>query len=248
MFFMAETIGGASWDTIEAMRARIVRSLASEPSLAAASQSFALELVATFPTIMLARVFVVTRVSTLPRAERDIATDTARTLALGDALAESAPILALLGSAGQESSWNSRETSYGHRAIPLAGKLVESTPMIAAVLSSLDVDLGAFRADPGVQIRAMNGNLNKRFFVADARTATDAQGRHIIAAQDFVARYGIRTVFGMGGGFVNGMLTVVMMFTSELLQASEVDRLASFIATFKMGTSKLAEEGVIFPS
>ncbi len=245
---MAETIGGASWDTIEALRDRLGRSLPTEPTLAAASQAFVQELVATFPTIMLARVFVVTRMSTLPPPERDIATDTARTLELDDALAESAPILALLGSAGQESSWNSRETSYGHRAVPLAGALVESTPMIAALLSSLDVDLGAFRADPGVQIRAMTGNLNKRFFVPDARTATDAQGRHVIAAQDFVARYGIRTVFGMGGGFVNGMLTVVMLFTSELLEAGEVDRLASFIGTFKMATSTLAQQGAIFPA
>lgn len=245
---MAETIGGASWETIEALRERLGHSLPLEPTLVAASQAFVHELVATFPTIVLARVFVVTHMSTLPGPERDIATDTARTLALGDALSESTPILALLGSAGQESSWNSRETSYGHRSVPLAGTLVESTPMIAALLSSLDVDLGAFRADPGVQIRAMTGNLNKRFFVPDARTATDAQGRHIIAAQDFVARYGVRTVFGMGGGFVNGMLTVVMLFTSELLQAGEVDRLASFIGTFKMGTSTLAQRGAIFSS
>jgi hypothetical protein len=94
----------------------------------------------------------------------------------------------------------------------------------------------------------MTGNLNKRFYVPDARTAQDAEGRSIIAAQDFVAKYAIRSVFGMGGGFVNKLLTVVVLFTRESLQASDVDRLASFIGTFKIGTSHLVETGALFPT
>lgn len=243
---MTETIAAASWKTIEALRDRFNAEVASQKSLAGASQAFAALLVERFPTVVLARVFAVTPMSMLPDPEVRVATAAARALSITETLTPATPVLALLGTAGVEASWNRRETSAGHRALPLVGTFVKSAPMVAALLSSLEVDLGAFVADPGVQIRAMTGNLNKRFFVPDARTATDGRGRNIIAAQDFVAKYGVRTVFGMGGGFVDKMLAVVVLFTREVLEATDVDRLASFIGTFKMATSKLVESGALF--
>lgn len=240
------TIRDATWDEIEELRTRISSDLATKTSLVEASQAFVGEMCASFPTVALARVFVVAPFRSMSPVEQQIATETARSMDRSLPIAPTTPVLALLGSAGVVSAWNSRETSLGHRAIPLFdASFVQSAPMIASLLKSLDVDLGNFTGDSAVQLRRM-GVLNARFYVPDARTAKDDSGRNIIAAQDFVSQHRIRTVFGMGGHFVGRVLTVVILFTREELEAAHIDRLVSFISTFKMSTSALVDTGAMF--
>ena len=51
------------------------------------------------------------------------------------------------------------------------------------------------------------------FFVPDAATSHDEAGRLLIPAQDFVRRYGVRTVIGVGGQFAgSGMILVCVFF------------------------------------
>lgn len=84
------------------------------------------------------------------------------------------------------------------------------------------------------------------FYVPDAMTAVDSIGRHVIADRTFVEKQGIRTVFGMGGAYVDGTLVTGLVFASDKIPQLLVDRFPSLISNFKMATAKLAEEGRIF--
>lgn len=55
-------------------------------------------------------------------------------------------------------------------------------------------------------------------------------------------RYGIRTVFGMGGSYIDGKLAVVLLFTTELLSLATVELFPSLISNFKMATSHLVAQ------
>ncbi|HEY0189519.1 MAG TPA: hypothetical protein VGC42_00260, partial [Kofleriaceae bacterium] len=65
-------------------------------------------------------------------------------------------------------------------------------------------------------------------------------------ARDFVARYQIRSVFGMGGTYIDGRMAIFVAFTREALTPGVVDRFTSFISTFKMATAELVARGAVF--
>jgi hypothetical protein len=66
----------------------------------------------------------------------------------------------------------------------------------------------------------MLGGRNGTFYVQDARTAVDSLGRHVIAARDFAQEFAIRTVFGMGGAYVDGTMAVAIFFCPKRFRAS----------------------------
>jgi hypothetical protein len=144
-----------------------------------------------------------------------------------------------LGTAGVEPAWCDRRLSTGHRAIPLLNRtFVQNAPMIAKLLADLEVDLAGLDNGSPIVTRRMLGGLNNMFFVPDAQ-APERDGRHVIAARDFVRVRGIRTVFGMGGAYVDGTLVVAIAFTTELVDRAAVDRFPSLIGNFKMATTSL---------
>jgi hypothetical protein len=233
------TIRSTRWETIQSLHAELDRQVAEAGCIADAAQRFAAAFAGSFDTVALARVFVVLPLRTLPAAERAAAEAVAK--ATARTLAETTPVLALVGTAGNEAAWNDRTQSHGHRAIPLVdAELVQGAPMIAELLASLRVELAQIGRDAPAELRTLTGGLNARFYVPDARTTLDRQGRHIIAARDFVDRYEIETVFGMGGRYASGALVAAILFTTETLEAREVDRFPSFISTFKMATAEHA--------
>jgi hypothetical protein len=227
-------IAEASWGEINALRDRLMAHKAS--SLEGAAQGFAEDLARTFPTVVLARVFVTRPLDRLPPDERACAA----TAAAGDAaLRPHTRILSLLGTAGVEPSWRDRRLSTGHRAIPLLNRrFVQNAPMIAKLLADLEVDLAGLDDGSPIVTRRMLGGLNNMFFVHDAQAA-ERDGRHVIAAQDFVKLRGVRTVFGMGGAYVDGTLVIAITFTTELIDRAAVDRFPSLIGNFKMATASL---------
>ena len=103
--------------------------------------------------------------------------------------------LALLGTAGDEPSWNSRHLSRGHRAIPLpSAEIVRAAPMIARLMEDLGVDLEAVIA--GTTPRQSPGEPR----TYDVFHVEDARGSPVIPAQDeFVIPFAIRSVVGFGG-------------------------------------------------
>jgi hypothetical protein len=237
------TFNEASWEVIEGLRAKVA-AFGHAPSLADAASGFTQLFRSNFESVVLARAFVVLPYSQLPSKEQKLVT---RDASIQSRLRPDTPVLSLLASHGKEPAWNGREGSQGHRAIPLLDSAsVSEAPMIAKLLADLEVDLKALDDGRPIATRQMLGGRNGTFYVPDAVNARDQRGRHIIPARDFTEQYGIRTVFGMGGAYMDGTLTVAILFCSEALDRMVVDRFPSFISSFKMATAPLVRQGNVF--
>ena len=235
----------STWADIDAFRARLAGGSPGSPgSVEEAAQAFAADLAVSAPTVLLARLFLVLPFGTLPAAEQEFAR---KLIGASPGLDAMTPTLTLLGSHGVEADWCTRQGSKGHRAIPLLGAaFVEGIPMISRLLS--DFGIGFTSGDGGktLDTRRLLGGRNAAFFVADAVSSLDQGGRQIIPAKEFVGKYGVRTVFGMGGAYVDGTLAVAIVFTRELIERVVVDRFPSLISNFKMATAKLLAGGQLF--
>ena len=124
--------------------------------------------------------------------------------------------LTLLATIGDQEQWNSRTRSEGHQAIPLASaELVASIPMIARLISQFGIDVGSvMRPDP-----ILIGDLSKK--TLNAFYVSDAVGSPYIPFQDeFVIRYGIKSVLGFGGVLSSGELFVVIMFSKASIPSN----------------------------
>ncbi len=60
-----------------------------------------------------------------------------------------------------------------------------------------------------------------------------------MSAQDFVAEHNIRTVFGLGGSYLNGSFVTVIIFTRETIEQSKVESFMSLVNTFKSATMNI---------
>jgi hypothetical protein len=226
---------------VEALRTKICESFAS---IEAAAQGFARTLATCCPTTVLARVFIVLPLSKLSPSDRKFA---AELVSNDRSLSDKTPVLCLLGTAGREARWCDRTLSVGHRAIPLLGAaFVQSVPMLAKLFADLDVSLLHLDDGKTLDMRRLPGGLNEAFYVDDARVAEDARGRRVIPSKDFVDEYGVRTVFGMGGAYVDGTLAVAIVFTSESIDRKTVDRFPSLISSFKTSTATLLRDGRLY--
>jgi hypothetical protein len=230
------------WEGIEGLRSQV-----SEPcysQVEGGAQLFVEAFCERFPTVVLARLFLVLPFESLPPRDAEFA----RALVKDDArLKPATRVLSLLGSSGHNPTFVGRLNSSGHLAIPLLDRqFVQEIPMITRLLADLEVDFQALDDGRPIATRKMLGGRNSTFYVADAATARDEQGRSIIPARDFVESNGIRTVFGMGGAYIDGTLAAAILFTQESLERPAVDRFASFINTFKMSTAVPLQKGAVY--
>lgn len=157
-------------------------------------------------------------------------------------------VLTLVGTRGVEDSWNSRRESVGHAGIALlSAKSVEAIPMVAALLRALGVDLNWFdqRSMKFVEQKMVGGPASL-FYVSDARTTVDSKGRHIIPAREFVATYGIKTVFGVGGVYPDGTILTLIVFTREEIAKAEVEPYVRLISSIKAATASLVQNHTFF--
>ncbi len=185
---------------IEELRGRIKTDLLGAADLENASQRFVKGLYEYFvDSVVLVRVFVTLKLSEVPENVRVFVENLADGANIR--LAPDTHVLTLFGSAGVRQEWNDRRASTGHLGIPLAtADFVTAIPMMSAMLEEIGFDLGWIRGEPDIVAHKLQG-IGGTFYVDEAATAKDSHGRLIISAQDFVGRYGIRTVFGTGGGF-----------------------------------------------
>jgi serine phosphatase RsbU (regulator of sigma subunit) len=116
--------------------------------------------------------------------------------------------MTLLATVGEQTEWNSRHTSVGHKAVPLASEsVVAQIPMISQLIRQLGLDIKTV-INPGpdllVEIEQRKYNV---FYVPEAI------GNPYIPVQDsFVIPFGIKSVLGFGGLLPSGNLFAIIMF------------------------------------
>jgi hypothetical protein len=232
----------SGWADVERLREGL--GSRGEATVRAAGQGFAADIARHFSSVVLARVFLVLPFRSLPPPDRAFAIGVAK----GDSrLDERTPVLSLLGTSGREPHWGNRERSNGHLAIPLLARAhVENIPMLARLLGDLQVDFSALDDGRALASERMLGGSNAKFYVPDAQTAKNERGEFVIPAREFVKKYAVRTVFGMGGAYLDGTLAVAVIFTDEPIDVLIVNRFPSLISSFKMATSKPLSRGAIF--
>jgi hypothetical protein len=223
------------------------RAINRSTSLEAAAQAYTQSVYEVLHgSIVLLRVFATVLARDLPTPNRTFV----------EALAESAGqqlhgdtlVLSLLGTNGVEPAWCDRRRSASHVGIPLVSReFVTRIPMISRLLQQLGIELDWFERNDTAIVGQTFGLQSGVFFVDDAATAVDRQGRNIITAQEFVANYGVQTVFGVGGGYVGTpVYTTIIAFCRDRVEQAQAGEFRTHIDRFKAETEALAKQGRIF--
>lgn len=116
--------------------------------------------------------------------------------------------LTLLATAGELPEWNSRYTSIGHKAIPLANEdAIHRIPMISQLIGQLGLDAGIV-LQPNTDL-LIDGE-QKMYNVFYVPNALDSSC--IPAQSSFVIPFGVKSVIGFGGLLPTGDMFAVLMF------------------------------------
>lgn len=217
-------------------------------SLEAAAQLYAEQVYASLAeSLVLLRVFATVRFGDLPESNREFVRGL-MTRAGVSGISDETLVLSLLGSMGSEPAWCDRRRSVGHVGIPLlSADFIDEIPMIARMLVQLGVELDWIGRDDTAIVGKTFGFQSGVFYVPEAKSAVDSHGRKIIAAQEFVVKYGVETVFGVGGGYFGTPVFVTIIgFCRERIDEARVERLRPHIDRFKAETDALVKAGKIF--
>lgn len=143
----------------------------------------------------------------------------ARGLLSGQPEAPDMKCLTLMATAGEKPEWNSRQTSSGHKAIPLpSAEAVERLPMIVNLIKQLGLDVSqVVKPAPGILLDIEETQYGV-FHVPDA---VDSQ--YIPAQEEFVIPRGIKSVLGFGGLFSTGDMFAVILFSKVFISAQTAD-------------------------
>ncbi len=244
------TLSNYSPTEIRNFRERIQEQLKNCAHLQEAAQKCARLLYEEFQeSILLVRLFVTLPLKDLPPGDKTFVTDLAAAKNITPLLHEKTPVLSLLGTYGAQPQWNDREKSNGHLGIPLVtASFVESIPMVSRLMSDMGINLDGFdQWESDILVKSL-GQTAGVFYVRDAQTQLDHQNRKIVSAQDFVAANNIKTVFGLGGSYLNGSFVAVIIFTRETIEQSQAERFMLLVNTLKIATLSLVMQGKIFNS
>jgi two-component system NtrC family sensor kinase len=153
--------------------------------------------------------------------------------------AEPAPdtrCLTLLGTAGDLAEWYSRQSSEGHRAIPLESEeMVHRLPMVLHLITQLGLDVSTVVAPP----RDRLVELSQRTY--DVFHVEEAAGSPYIPAQGFVREHAIRSAVGYGGILLGGDFYATMLFAKvpvsrEVAATLKILSLATRVSLFPFGS------------
>jgi hypothetical protein len=200
-------------------------------------------------SVVIARMFATVPYSDVPPQIASFARRLSESADVESELTPTTPVLSLIGTHGEENRWNDRRNSKGHVAIPLiSSSFVGAIPMISRLLKELGVPgEWADSHDSQVIVNTI-GSAAGLFFVGDASEATDRAGRKIIAAQDFVSTYGVKSVFGIGGAYSSGQIIVLVAFCRDAFDRSVAERFLSLANLFMSRTAYLVEMKKVFSS
>lgn len=243
------TLSNCSLTEIRNLIDRIQSNLKNCARLQVAAQECARLLYAEFSeSIVLARVFMTLPFESLTPRGKAFVTELTGTKQIQHLLNDKTQVLSLLGTYGVRPEWRDRFQSRGHLGIPLlSAGFIESIPMVSRLMSDMGINTEWFDVtEPDVLVKSL-GRAAGVFYVRDARTWLDHRNRKIVSAQDFVKEYNVKTVFGLGGSYLNGNFVAVIIFTRETLEQAQAEAFMALVNTFKATTMRLAMDGEIFP-
>ena len=199
-------------------------------------------------SVALVRLFATVPFGKLPVTNRTAVARLADSQGIANLLRDESLVLSLLGTCGIKPAWNDRHKSQGHIGIPLvSAAFIDKIPMMSRLLNEVGLKLDWLDSLERVIETKIMAGLSGVFYVPDAETAVDNQGRKIISAQDFVAANSIRTVFGLAGGYpVSKTFLAFIVFCLETLEKPDVQRFLPLIGSFKASTVSLVSKEAIF--
>jgi len=233
---------------ITALRERIDREVRAGSSLQAAAQRFVDVLYEEFPkSTMLVRLFGTARFEQLPSFDRDFVRRLAHSRGVESELDEKTVVVSLLGTRGKEMDWNDRRGSQQRLGIPLvSASFVKTIPLVSRLMSDVGTGLDWVEKQKTLIVVRSMGQMARVLYVDDASTAVSADGFKIVPAQEFVAAHGVRTVFALGGSYVNRAFVATVVFTNESIPQEQAERFMPVINAFKNATTGQVMSGRIF--
>jgi hypothetical protein len=200
-------------------------------------------------SLVLLRLFSTVSYSAMSAQDRQLVDKRANTSGTMHLLRESTPILTILGTKGLNADWNERDKSQGFRCIPLvSSRYVASLPMLCMQFMSMKFDFNKF--DDWDALIVENGSLceySGMLYINDAGIDKDSQNRMIVPRQEFVANYGVKTVFGFGRGYSNRPTIVTLFaFTNEIFCKAVAEPFAQLLDAYTSASEALIENGAIF--
>ncbi len=229
-------------------RGRVEEALRSSRTLQEAARSFAELLYEELEaSTVLARVFATARFGALPGSEQQFVKRVATERGCRDELDDQTTVVSLLGTRGRQPSWNDRYQSKSRLGIPLlSASFIKTIPMLARLLNAADTGVRWIeRQQTRIVIKSF-GQMAQLLYVDDARAAATGDGFKIVADQEFVERFEVRTVLGLGGVYLNGSYVAAMLFTNELIPQEKAEKFLTLIHAFKSTTTNLVMNGKIF--
>lgn len=220
-----------------------------KPTLEAAARAYSALLYEEFKeSVVLSRLFATVPKRDLPASRAKFVDALARSAGVADTIDDTTLVLSLLGTAGSEPEWSDVTKSRGHVGIPLvSAAFVDAIPMVSRLLHQLGAGVDWIdRKDTSIVARAL-GLVGGVFFVQDAASEVDAQNRKVIAAQDFVAKYGVQSVFGFGGGYAGTQVFVVSItFLRDQIDKAVAERFLAHVDRFKVSTADAVRRNALF--
>jgi hypothetical protein len=198
-------------------------------------------------SVVLARVYVTAPFDSMPPANKTFVQNLAQSAGAESDLKVTTPVLSLIGTYGQEEDWRDRRKSKGHVGIPLiSSAFVGAIPMISRLLHELGVPMDWMDTHETEMIIKSVGREAGLFYVENAAEATDHEGRKIIAAQDFVSDYDVKSVFGIGGAYAQGQVFTVVAFCRDVFPRDVAEHFVPLTNFFKGKTATFVETNKIF--
>jgi hypothetical protein len=137
------------------------------------------------------------------------------------------PWMALMGTVGDIAEWCDRRMSKGHQIIAATGET--RSPMVKAAFEQIGLDkLLAGGGESPENLMLEGKQLTSYFHVPTA------PGSQYIPAQDFVARYQIQSVVGVGSPFISGAVYLALAFSKAPIDdasAREFAEVAPFLSS-----------------